>query len=189
LINIVPLLENDPTIVRLLAERMRETLVEVLGPERGGSLYTLAWLENRVLEHLEPILGPSRVLLAREPEATVVGHSLLRTDDWQGERVGLVSTTYVLGSFRRQGVGRRLLRAAEAWFADNHLPVSSTVTEPANQKLINLYLGEGYHLETVNQNFVRLSRRLSELQHASDKAATGASDIAESRMQVPGDST
>ena len=49
--------EIDPTSkeeISLVASRMRETLIEVLGEERGTALYSMDWLRNRVLWHLDP---------------------------------------------------------------------------------------------------------------------------------------
>jgi hypothetical protein len=47
-----PLAQTDEEIA-WVARHMRETLIEVLGNERGETMYTLAWLDNRVREHID----------------------------------------------------------------------------------------------------------------------------------------
>jgi hypothetical protein len=57
--------------IALVARRMRDTLVEVEGPEAGGSLYTLDWLRERVRWHLNPQAAVARVYLAIDADQQV----------------------------------------------------------------------------------------------------------------------
>ena len=98
---------GEPEIILQVASRMRSTLVEVLGEERGQSLYSLDWLRDRVLFHIES----GRVLLA-EDEGELLGHCMLRVE---GE-LGLYATSYVRPESRRSGVAQALISAGEVWF-------------------------------------------------------------------------
>lgn len=54
----VKIREIDPILINeieLVATRMRQTLVEVLGPEKGTALYTMEWLLERVRWHLDNV--------------------------------------------------------------------------------------------------------------------------------------
>jgi hypothetical protein len=49
-----PIDPDSDAEVDLVAARMRETLVEVLGRERGEVMYTMEWLRARVRRHMHP---------------------------------------------------------------------------------------------------------------------------------------
>ena len=50
--------------INLVAERMRDTLIEVEGLEVGGNLYSIDWLRARVKWHLDPATALAKVFLA-----------------------------------------------------------------------------------------------------------------------------
>jgi GNAT superfamily N-acetyltransferase len=102
---------SDPEI-SLVAQRMRQTLVEVLGEERGTALYSLDWLLQRVKWHLDPQQAVAEIFLAEDCQGTIVGHTIVRKDlDIQGREIGLFSTTFVDPAFRKSGVATKLLLA------------------------------------------------------------------------------
>lgn len=85
--------------IELVASRMHETLVEVLGPETGGSLYSMEWLRQRVRQHLDPQQLTGEVFLAElggDGGATrPARHAIVREDrDEEGQPIGLISTIY-----------------------------------------------------------------------------------------------
>ncbi|CAN0477795.1 unnamed protein product, partial [Phaeothamnion confervicola] len=87
--------------IDIVAGRMRETLLEVL----GYCEYSLDWLRERVKFHLQ--VGAVFVVEADR----ILGHTIVREEDGKG----LFSTTYVLPESRRLGVADALLDRGEEW--------------------------------------------------------------------------
>jgi len=157
--------DASPAEVRCVAARMQATLVEVVGPVRGAAMYDLAWLEDRVREHLDPARLTGAVLVCVDDDAAkgaeTLGHTIVRVEeDNEMGRHGLFSTTYVVPSARRNHLATLLLDAGEAWMREQGLAVAVTYTDPDNVKLIRLFEARGYECSRVNDEFVRLSARL-----------------------------
>lgn len=132
------------TEISLIAQRMRDTLVEIEGPERGQGMYSLEWLEARVRWHLDPATARARVLVAIDASGTIVGHTIFRVEGSDGSRYGLVSTTYVVPAARRMGIAQELLDRAEQWFALEGLDQCCTWTSSGNFPFRSLYTRNGY---------------------------------------------
>ena len=147
--------------LELVAARMRLTLEEVLGEERGRAMYTLEWLRERVRYHLDPGRSTATVWLA-ELEGRVVGHSIVRLDrdDALGGPIGLFSTTYVEPSARRAGIADRLVERGEAWLLARGMRVLCTDTSSSNEKLIRLFEARGYGIVHRAPEMVRLAKRV-----------------------------
>ena len=172
--------------ITLVAERMRLTLIEVEGPEVGGSMYTLDWLVDRVRFHLDPARSEGAVFVAVSPtadltniESAVLGHTIVRVESWpENPRFGLFSTTYVAPPHRRSGVASLLLSRGEAWMIARALPSSSTWTSATNHGLIRLYESHGYSIvqtelhEGTGTPMVRLERLLPDSEFDSHPAHT-----------------
>lgn len=147
---------DDDATRRLIAERMRATLVEVLGEERGEAMCTLEWLEDRVRFHL----APERAVFVAELEGEVVGHTILREETDDEGRFGLFSTTYVDPAHRRAAIATALVERGEAWIRERELPRAVTYTADDNGKLIHLFEKRGYVRARMNDEMVSLSRAL-----------------------------
>lgn len=155
----------------LVAHRMRATLVEVEGYERGFHMYTLDWLRDRVRWHLDPAQVTARVVLAGERDAEPVGHTIIRleraVDGDAAGAFGLISTTYVLPERRRHGVAAALLVEAERWFRTQGAYAAGTWTSSTNAALIGLYERHGYAITESGPNdltgttMVKLTKRLA----------------------------
>ena len=144
-----------------MAQRMRQTLVEVLDEERGNSMYTMEWLIKRVLWHLEPTEVVGQVFVAENAQSNIVGHTIVRIDsDDDGNDIGLFSTTYVEPASRRFGVAKLLLKQGEEWMRQHGMPEAVTYTDKDNVKLQNLYLTYGYKMSEMPKGFVKLARPL-----------------------------
>jgi GNAT superfamily N-acetyltransferase len=157
--------------IDLVAERMRQTLVEVLGEARGTALYTMDWLRRRALFHLDPTQSTAAIFLSDDGGGRITGHTIVRIErDELGEPFGLFSTTYVEPTARRRGVAARLLARGEAWMRDHQMRRAVTYTAAGNQPLIGLYLRHGYRLEPVPTEMVRLTRELDDADHRSEIA-------------------
>jgi GNAT superfamily N-acetyltransferase len=157
---IVALSSASAQEIALVAQRMRETLVEVLGEARGTSMYTMEWLEERVRFHLG--CEDRAVFLAEDSDGHVTGHTIVRIDrDEAGGAIGLFSTTYVEPRSRRMGIAKALLARGEAWMVDRGMTIAVTYTADSNAKLIAHYLGQGYALRRTTSEMVALSRPLT----------------------------
>jgi GNAT superfamily N-acetyltransferase len=135
---------------------MRQTLIEVLGEQRGTDLYSMEWLRARVGQHLEGD-WVAEVLVVEDAQGRLLGHTIVRLE----EGVGLFSTIFVERAARGQTLARQLIRAGEEWMQSHNQVEFVTYTDPANVKLQRLFLSQGYALAESHQGFVRLSRRLN----------------------------
>lgn len=132
--------------IELVAARMRATLEEVLGAEQGGTMYTMAWLINRVRQHIDGDLN-GEVLLAEDQAGQIIGHTIVRLDLGRvGDTIGLFSTIYVVPAYRRQAVASQLIQSGEAWMAAHGLHTFATYTSVTNTKLIHLFQKHGYRV-------------------------------------------
>ncbi|WP_053231592.1 GNAT family N-acetyltransferase [Sandaracinus amylolyticus] len=156
--------EIDPTSdeeIEIVARRMRETLVEVLGAERGTAMYTMEWLRDRVRFHLDPARSTAVVYLAEDASGHVTGHTIVRLDVDEAERpVGLFSTTFVEPACRRSSIASELLRRGEAWIREQRMPRAITYTDEHNVKLIRLYEKHGYTRSPMGSAMVQLAKPL-----------------------------
>jgi GNAT superfamily N-acetyltransferase len=168
-IEICPLDAGCSVYVKLVASGMRETLMEVLGEQRGREMYTLDWLHERVCWHLDASRSCAVVLLAmdrhRDEKANhaedVFGHTIVRVEqDDDGQTFGLFSTTFVVPVLRRIGLAARLLDAGEAWIRAQGLTRAATDTSQTNTKLIHLFETRGYVVEFQSEEMLRLSKSL-----------------------------
>jgi GNAT superfamily N-acetyltransferase len=152
---------NSDVEIGLVAERMRQTLVEVLGEEVGASMYTMEWLVDRVKFHLDPDKCTGAVFLS-VIDTGITGHTIVRLeiDDEFGE-IGLFSTTYVIPEARRHGTAGMLLWAGEHWILAKGRSTAVTYTDTDNKPLQKLYQENGYQLKEMPNNFVALSKRLA----------------------------
>jgi GNAT superfamily N-acetyltransferase len=153
--------------IALVAQRMRQTLVEVEGEATGNALYTMDWLQARVRWHLDASNCTGCVLLAECDDGFVTGHTIVRIEHHaDGTPFGLFSTTYVEPTSRRRGIAARLLEQGEAWMRSHRLSESATWTSATNTKLIKLYQAYGYTVterganEQTGTMMVRLGKRL-----------------------------
>ncbi len=162
-IEVRPIDPSDDRAITLVATRMRQTLVEVLGEEEGGQMYTMDWLVDRVRFHLDPEQCTGEVFLAVDDEAgdgePIVGHTIVRIHNPEMAH-GIFSTTYVTPEARRGGVANLLLDQGEQWMRKHDLAQAMTHTDPHNHKLIELYTTRGYDLRRISDEFVRLTRDL-----------------------------
>jgi GNAT superfamily N-acetyltransferase len=140
---------------------MRETLIEVVGHERGTSMYTMDWLIQRVLFHLDPNQSTAQVYVSESLDGQINGHCIVRKEiDEQGVPYGLFSTTYVEPQCRRLGIANSLLVQGEEWMRGLGLTVAATATSKTNKKLINMYFKHDYKIVVTTDEMVRLEKQL-----------------------------
>lgn len=153
--------------IELVAARMRATLEEVLGQERGRSMYSLEWLRDRVRFHLDPARSTGAVLVAVDADdGAIVGHTIVRVQEDAedasagGAPFGYFSTTYVAPERRRGGVARALVERGEAWMRERGMRRAATDTSETNARLIELFESRGYAIVVRAGTMVRLARTL-----------------------------
>jgi len=152
-----------PAEVELVARRMRETLVEVLGEERGRAMYSLDWLRERVRWHLDPEQCQGQVFVAEGAEGGIAGHVVVRVEHenaGDGGEFGLFSTLFVVPERRRTGLATRLLRRGEAWLLERGMAQAATDTAADNAPLIALFEKQGYRIVLRADAMVRLAKDL-----------------------------
>ena len=145
------LAEHEDQIIQLIAERMRLTLIQVLGEDRGGSMYEMDWLVDRVRFHMDPTRCTGRIIIAELDELLVAGHTIVRVEN---KDEGLFSTIYVAPPHRGRGIGQDLVSAGEHWFRSLRVARMTTYTHPKNAGLIHLFKNRGYSLTPIDDDFV-----------------------------------
>lgn len=164
-------MSSDPFIVRdidperpeeieLVARRMRLTLQEVVGPTEGEAMYTMDWLVQRVMFHLDPDSCRGRVLVVELPTGEIVAHCILRVESDEEGEFGLFSTFYVEPSSRRLGIANRFVQEGEAWFQQLGLREFRTYTAETNEPLHRLMGSHGYAIALRKNDMVALVKTL-----------------------------
>jgi len=147
--------------IKLVATRMRATLVEVLDEERGRGMYTMDWLMERVRSHLDGGKFIGQVFVAEANPNDIVGHTIVRVDeDEEGAPTGLFSTFYVVPSARNSGIASRLLKHGEKWMLEQGLGRARTYTHEDNPGLQQLCMAHGYSMKPMPDQFVLLDKAL-----------------------------
>ena len=154
-----PIDKNSQGEISLVASRMRDTLIEVLGYERGSSMYSLEWLEQRARFHLDPAVCQGEIFVA-EVEDKIVGHTIVRIEGGEGQHFGLFSTFYVLPDFRRQSIAEEFINIGEKRMKELGVNEAATDTSLENKKLINLLQKFGYRETFRNDEMLRMSKKL-----------------------------
>lgn len=144
--------------VNLVAERMRQTLVEVLGKEKGESMYSMDWLIERVRWHLDQKNTDGRVFLSEDRAGRIVGQAIARID--HGSSFGYFSTIFVEPAFRRNGVAVNLIKHVEDWFSKNGMPKIIYNTASNHVALISLFKSHGYEITDRESEMVQLAKIL-----------------------------
>jgi len=140
---------------------MRETLVEVLGDAVGGDMYTMDWLIQRVLWHLDPSKCVGQVFLSEDEEGQITGHTIVRIErDDSGKEFGLFSTFFVVPGSRNQAVAKSFVACGEKWMVERGMTTAMTYTAKSNDKLKKLLVSLGYRIGATYDEMVALSKSL-----------------------------
>ncbi|MCU0657172.1 MAG: GNAT family N-acetyltransferase [Polyangiaceae bacterium] len=154
-------LRHDPAEIEIVARNMRQTLIDVMGEERGAGFYSLEWLIERVRWHLAPE-RTAKVLVVEGAGGRIVGHAIVRVEvDEGGERYGYFSTIFVEEAWRRKGLGKRLLTSVERWVQGHQLRRVIYNTAASNKRLLPLFLRHGYRVSLQEGEMVQLTRELA----------------------------
>jgi ribosomal protein S18 acetylase RimI-like enzyme len=148
--------------IELVASRMRQTLIDVMGEERGSTYYSMEWLLDRVRWHLDPRCTTAKVYLAEGAGGKVTGQAIVRIErDDCGNPFGYFSTIYVVPDSRGQGIATRLLDRIEAWVRGQRLPKIVYNTAHDNTKLLALFQKRGFMTTRQDGEMVQLTKSLA----------------------------
>lgn len=153
---------DEDGVIALIAARMRQTLEEVLDPERGRAMYSMAWLDGRVRQHLPGgDLDGSALVIGG---TGIDGHVLLRPDADDAGPFALIATIFVDPAARRGGLATSLVDHAEQWARRRGLLRIRTYTSEHNAKLIGLLRHRGYAVVLADEEveMVGLERVLAD---------------------------
>jgi len=126
-----------------------EQIPELL--EEVGVKATLADIHRRV----EALPRQDRILLALDGEH-LIGFAHLRiSQDLLTDETAEVASIVVRGSHRRQGVGRRLIAAAEAWARESGRARLLLRTDVVRTDAHAFYVARGYEQASTMLEFVR----------------------------------
>jgi ribosomal protein S18 acetylase RimI-like enzyme len=147
--------------VDLVAGRMRQTLMDVLGEEKGGAMYSMEWLKERLLWHLDPKKTVAKLFLSLNRAQHITGHAIARIEQGgDGAAFGYFSTIFVESESRRQGIANALLLQVENWFIEKKMPKIIYNTAEGNSKLIDLFQEHGYAITAKESEMVQLTKPL-----------------------------
>ncbi len=144
--------------VLIVAQRMRQTLVEVLGSDKGESMYSMDWLINRVRWHLDPKNTHGKVFLIENQEGTILGHGIARID--HGTNFCYFSTIFVEPSSRRKGLATQLINHVEDWFLRLKVVKIIYNTAKNHSAIISLFKSHGYFITKTDTEMIELSKFL-----------------------------
>lgn len=146
--------------IRLVARRMRQTLVEVMGEKQGTDYYTMDWLVQRVKWHLAKAPNQARIFLA-EKNGKIVGHAIARIERGkQGVKFGYFSTIFVESGMRRRGVAKALMNEVESWLIETKLRRVVYNTALDHKAILPLFKKSGYRIVLKTKTMVQLSKPL-----------------------------
>lgn len=156
-----PIDANSADEIGLVARRMRETLIEVLGEQRGAALYSIDELLQRVRWHLDPAATTAKIFVTEDVRGAIIAHAIARIEvDENGDRYGYFSTVFVEPGSRAKGVGTSLIREVEAWLKSMNMPRIVYNTAADHAKLIRLFGRHGFRITLRADEMVQLKKQL-----------------------------
>lgn len=150
---------NSNEEIALVAARMRQTLIEVLGEEKGTALYSMDWLMDRVRWHLDPEQTQAKIFLIETNNGEIAAHAIARVEsDEKSVSYGYFSTIFVEPKSRNRGFAKALLYHVESWFSDIGMPKVVYNTAENHAKLIRLSERHGYKITHRESDMVQLTK-------------------------------
>lgn len=153
-------IDRDSEIeIALVASRLRQTLVEVLGEEKGTGLYSMEWLLDRIRFHLDP-QETKKIFLVDDDAGHIRAQAIARVEREGQSSYGYFSTIFVEPNFRNQGLATRLILHVESWFRRLNMPKIIYNTADNHTKLIRLFERHGYRITLYASEMVQLTKEL-----------------------------
>jgi GNAT superfamily N-acetyltransferase len=147
----------------LVASRMRQTLVEVLGEEKGAALYSMDWLLERVGWHLDVRQTTAKIFLVEDHHGEICAHAIARIErDGNSQSYGYFSTVFVDPTVRDRGIATRLILHVESWLREMSMPRVVYNTAENHSKLIGIFERQGYLITARQSTMAQLTKMLSQ---------------------------
>lgn len=148
--------------ISLVVAGMRQTMIERMGEERGTAIYSMDWLKDRLLWHLDPQQTTAKVWVLEDAAAQVVAHAIARVErDEEAKAYGYFSTVFVAPEVRNRGLAKILLSQVESWFKDLNMPKIVYNTAANHEQLIRLFGRHGYTITHREDEMVQLTKSLA----------------------------
>jgi ribosomal protein S18 acetylase RimI-like enzyme len=161
-ISIRELNPDSESEILLVAQRMRETLIEVLGEEKGTAFYTMEWLVDRVRWHLDSSQTAAKIFLIEGYQQQIIGHAIARIEtDSEGSSFGYFSTIFIEGNSRKQGLAQALIETVEAWLMSMKMPKIVYNTAKNHFALIRLFERNGFKIAHEESEMVQLVKKFN----------------------------
>lgn len=138
-----------------------EEVPQVLESSIGTTWESMSWGEQATAEYetlglrvraiIERILGLGGTILVAEVEGQVAGYIIIGVlpNDLTGKPEGMIFDTWVHPSFRRQGIGSGLIKAAEDFCRGQGAARATMVVGSHNRQSQGSALKSGYQPERV----------------------------------------
>jgi ribosomal protein S18 acetylase RimI-like enzyme len=156
--NVRPLKSDSNEEIQLVASRMKFTLIDVMGAEKGSNFYSDDWLLDRVRWHLDLGIN-AKILLCVDDIGNIVGQAIIRKDLENDCNFAYFSTIYVEPSWRRKGAAKLLIEEVIEWCRSHNFLKITYSTAADNQNLIELLQKYDFMIELEFEGMVKLVRR------------------------------
>ena len=132
-----PINPKDKTEIRDVVQKMRATLVEVMGTKQGEEYYSDEWLEHRVYFHLN--LKESACIFLADIHDKTIGQAIVRIEKEDEKAYGFFSTLYVCPEYRRRGIAKCLIESVLKWCEAHSLSRVIYNTAADHHSVIHLF--------------------------------------------------
>ena len=150
---------NSKGDIDVVATRMGLTLVDVLGKERGQSLYSYEELKQRLQDHID--MGDRAKILLAGLKGEILGHAIARVEKDEHQKDYLFfSTIYIQPEVRQKGFASQLVLAIEQWGSSLQLPTIIYNTAHNNQPTIRLFESFGFKKTLEDNDMVQLKKTI-----------------------------
>lgn len=156
--NIRPLNRDSKEEINLVADRMRKTLEDVMGEEKGANFYSQDWLLERVEWHIS-LQDKAEIFLVTDDDKKILAQAIVRIEidpEIYEKEFGYFSTIYVVPEERRKGIARDLINTVHNWCVEKNLDVTTYSTAKNHGGLISLFKQFGYEIVVETDDMVRL---------------------------------
>ena len=153
-----PLQSNSIEEIQLVASRMKLTLIDVMGDQKGSNFYSEEWLLDRVFWHVN--LGSNaEIFLCTDESGNIVAQAIVRKEKESDREFGYFSTIYVEPASRRKGAAKLLIAKVLEWCHSRNLPKIIYNTATNNTNMIALLQKYEFKIELEAEGMVQLVRR------------------------------
>lgn len=161
-LRIRPLDSTSTEEIALIADRMKKTLVDVMGEEKGSSYYPDDFFLERLKWHID--LKDHCELLVCELGQQIVAHAIVRVENDEEihhKPFSYFSTIYTAPEWRRRGLARQLIEKVHEWSLKKSLDKITYSTAKNHHGLISLFEEFGYNIIVETDEMVRMAKELS----------------------------